>query len=287
MKARAPARMPAARWDSPVLSHGMCRDMPGVARVSRTPPRNRRPSRTRCAARQESESARTACRPIRGPTMARPPERHRARDERLGIHAPARQLPREMFVILLERRREGRICFLNERFADQNPVLHKALYHTVGVTRKSYLAFDLGAESGRAVLARLEAGLVRIDEIHRFPNTPLAEAGTLRWDVHALWREMRHALSLVGDTALSGIAVDSWGVDYALLGAAGRAAREPLSLSRRAQRGRHGRCAGHRAPGRYLRRHRRAVHADQHDLPALRREPADAAPCSTPPNASS
>jgi rhamnulokinase len=95
------------------------------------------------------------------------------------------------------------------------------------VARKSYLAFDLGAESGRAVLARLEAGIVRMDEVHRFPNTPLAEAGTLRWDVHALWREMRHALALVGGATLSGIAVDSWGVDYALLDAQGELLENP------------------------------------------------------------
>jgi rhamnulokinase len=95
------------------------------------------------------------------------------------------------------------------------------------MTQTSYLAFDLGAESGRAVLARLEGGLVRIDEIHRFANTPLAEAGTLRWDVQALWREMRHALALTGDTALSGIAVDSWGVDYALLSARGELLENP------------------------------------------------------------
>ncbi len=95
------------------------------------------------------------------------------------------------------------------------------------MTQTSYLAFDLGAESGRAVLARLEGGLVRIDELHRFANTPLAESGTLRWDVQALWREMRHALSLAGNTALSGIAVDSWGVDYALLNAEGELLENP------------------------------------------------------------
>jgi rhamnulokinase len=95
------------------------------------------------------------------------------------------------------------------------------------MTQTSYLAFDLGAESGRAVLARLEGGLVRMEEIHRFANTPLAEAGTLRWDVHALWREMRHALSLADGTTLSGIAVDSWGVDYALLSAEGDLLENP------------------------------------------------------------
>ena len=95
------------------------------------------------------------------------------------------------------------------------------------MTPQSYLAFDLGAESGRAVLARLEAGIVRMEEVHRFPNVPVFEAGTLRWDVHALWREMRDALARVSDTELSGIAVDSWGVDYALLGADGGLIENP------------------------------------------------------------
>jgi rhamnulokinase len=95
------------------------------------------------------------------------------------------------------------------------------------VARNSYLAFDLGAESGRAVLAHLEAGLVRIDEIHRFANTPIVEPASLRWDVHALWQEMQHALGLVEDTELSGIAVDTWGVDYALLGPQGQLLEHP------------------------------------------------------------
>jgi rhamnulokinase len=95
------------------------------------------------------------------------------------------------------------------------------------VAGKSYLAFDLGAESGRAILARLDAGTVRIEELHRFANTPLREAGTLRWDVHALWRDMRQGLSLVGDTPLSSIAVDAWGVDYALLDARGQLLENP------------------------------------------------------------
>ena len=66
-----------------------------------------------------------------------------------------------------------------------------------------------------------------MQEVHRFPNNPVSEAGALHWDVHALWREMRDALARVGDTELSGIAVDSWGVDYALLGADGRLIENP------------------------------------------------------------
>ena len=92
---------------------------------------------------------------------------------------------------------------------------------------KAYLAFDLGAESGRAVLGRLEAGIVRLDELHRFPNTPIAAPDSLRWDVPALWREMRHGLSLARETELSGMAVDTWGVDYALLDRQGTLLENP------------------------------------------------------------
>jgi rhamnulokinase len=81
---------------------------------------------------------------------------------------------------------------------------------------KNYLAFDIGAESGRAVLARLTGETIVIEEIHRFPNQPLQHSGSLRWDVKRLWNEIRKALSKV-DCELQGIGVDTWGVDYALL----------------------------------------------------------------------
>jgi sugar (pentulose or hexulose) kinase len=54
------------------------------------------------------------------------------------------------------------------------------------VAAKAYLAFDLGAESGRALLARLRDGLLEVDEVHRFANTPIREDGSLRWDARAL-----------------------------------------------------------------------------------------------------
>ena len=95
------------------------------------------------------------------------------------------------------------------------------------MTSKAYLAFDLGAESGRAVLGHLDGGHLRFDEIHRFPNTPIVDGVSLRWNVHALWHEMQRALTLVEDRNLSGIAVDTWGVDYALLGRDGQLLEDP------------------------------------------------------------
>lgn len=96
------------------------------------------------------------------------------------------------------------------------------------MTSKAYLAFDLGAESGRAVLGRMDDGRLGFDEIHRFANTPLVESSSLRWNVHALWQEMQHALTLVEGVELSGIAVDTWGVDYALLGPQGELLENPF-----------------------------------------------------------
>src|SRR5215469_5725063 len=83
---------------------------------------------------------------------------------------------------------------------------------------RPHLAFDLGAESGRALLGRVRAGAISVEEIRRFPNEPVADGGSLRWDAGRLWLEMRKAISVVEDEPLAGIGVDAWGVDYALLG---------------------------------------------------------------------
>jgi rhamnulokinase len=92
---------------------------------------------------------------------------------------------------------------------------------------RSFLAFDLGAESGRALLARLEAGILRTQEIHRFPNEPVAYGGSLHWDVPRLWFEMRKALKCLEPGPLASIGVDTWGVDYALLGERGELLQNP------------------------------------------------------------
>jgi rhamnulokinase len=82
----------------------------------------------------------------------------------------------------------------------------------------AYLAFDLGAESGRAVLGRLRAGKLELQEIHRFPNRTVKVGDSLYWDVLHLWDEMQEGLTLAAkETALVSLGVDTWGVDFALL----------------------------------------------------------------------
>lgn len=93
--------------------------------------------------------------------------------------------------------------------------------------RKPYLAFDFGAESGRAVLARLQSGILTTEEVHRFPNEPVEYGGSLHWDVLRLWLEVRKALRCVEKMELAGIGVDAWGVDYALLGEHGELLQNP------------------------------------------------------------
>ena len=92
---------------------------------------------------------------------------------------------------------------------------------------KPYLAFDFGAESGRAVLAYLQAGILTTEEVHRFPNEPVEYGGSLHWDVVRLWLEIRKALVRMGEVELAGIGVDAWGVDYALLGESGELLENP------------------------------------------------------------
>lgn len=90
-----------------------------------------------------------------------------------------------------------------------------------------YLAFDLGAESGRAMLGRLQSGRLELTEIHRFANQPLRDGGSLRWDIHRLWAEMEGSMARA-PKGLASIGVDTWGVDFALVDAAGKLLENPF-----------------------------------------------------------
>ncbi|MGA8441679.1 MAG: rhamnulokinase family protein [Candidatus Sulfotelmatobacter sp.] len=93
--------------------------------------------------------------------------------------------------------------------------------------RRPYLAFDFGAESGRAVLVHLESGILTTEEIHRFRNEPVEYGSSLHWDVPRLWFEVRKALACIENMELAAIGVDAWGVDYALLGERGELLHNP------------------------------------------------------------
>ena len=82
----------------------------------------------------------------------------------------------------------------------------------------NFLAFDLGASSGRAIIGSLENGKLSLQEIHRFGNGPQEQSGELYWDYAALENELVTGLgkALATGVKIDGISIDTWGVDYVL-----------------------------------------------------------------------
>ncbi len=101
-----------------------------------------------------------------------------------------------------------------------------------------FLAFDIGAESGRAMVGTLVDGRLELREIHRFPNGPISLFGRLHWDVYALLEELKKGLAVCAAEcpSVESLAVDTWGVDFGLLAADGSllglpfAYREPRNI---------------------------------------------------------
>ena len=83
-----------------------------------------------------------------------------------------------------------------------------------------YLALDLGAESGRGLLGSFDGERLVLEEVHRFANGPVRMADTLYWDLPRLFEEIK--IGLGKGTArgglLDGVGLDTWGVDFGLLG---------------------------------------------------------------------
>ncbi len=88
---------------------------------------------------------------------------------------------------------------------------------------KKILAFDLGAESGRGVLGLFDGRKLRLEVIHRFPNGPVRTLDTMHWDVLRLYSEMLATLRrcAADHGEIASLGVDTWGVDFGLLGRGG------------------------------------------------------------------
>lgn len=88
---------------------------------------------------------------------------------------------------------------------------------------QKYAAIDLGAESGRVLVGSFDGEKLTLDEAHRFANTSVhvghANGETLHWDVLRLWSDIQDGLAkaITQHGQLSGIGVDTWGVDFGLL----------------------------------------------------------------------
>lgn len=95
---------------------------------------------------------------------------------------------------------------------------------------KKLLVFDFGASSGRAIMfTKSEEGGSELvaEEIHRFKNTPIIVFGTLCWDIDKLFGEVKKILPKAIEMGAEAIAVDTWGVDFALINAKGEYVEKP------------------------------------------------------------
>lgn len=83
---------------------------------------------------------------------------------------------------------------------------------------KKVLAFDLGASSGRGIVATLDGGKITLNEVHRFENNGVSVRGTLYWDIIYLFNQIKQGIV---NARLAGgfdcIGIDTWGVDFGIV----------------------------------------------------------------------
>src|SRR5687767_2908328 len=87
-------------------------------------------------------------------------------------------------------------------------------------------AVDLGASSGRVMVARAGPDRLDLTEAARFGNEPVRLGGTLHWDILALYRGVLAGLRAAGP--VNSIGIDAWAVDYGLLDATGALLGNPV-----------------------------------------------------------
>ena len=97
---------------------------------------------------------------------------------------------------------------------------------------KNYLAFDLGASNGRAILGQFDGEKITMKELHRFENNYVEMNGVYYWDTPYLYNQLKQGLLKFvqgGYGELDSFGIDTWGVDYGLLDRNGQLAGLPRS----------------------------------------------------------
>ncbi len=96
-----------------------------------------------------------------------------------------------------------------------------------------FAAIDLGASSGRVIAGVFSPAKVELHEIARFANGPVQIENSLHWDFDALWTAVKNGLERLGEFAekrglpVVSIGVDTWAVDYGLIGVNGELLAAP------------------------------------------------------------
>ncbi len=94
---------------------------------------------------------------------------------------------------------------------------------------KRVLALDFGASSARAMRAVTDGETLTVTELHRWENIPIEIDGRLHWNIDALFREVCVSLRRAARAGgVDAIGIDTWGVDFGLLGADGALLEPPV-----------------------------------------------------------
>ena len=96
---------------------------------------------------------------------------------------------------------------------------------------RTYLAADLGASSGRVLAGLFDGRRITLQEAYRFANGGVLANDRLYWDLLGLWRELQTGLRAAADQhggQVASVGVDTWGVDFGLLGSDGNLLASPL-----------------------------------------------------------
>jgi len=94
-----------------------------------------------------------------------------------------------------------------------------------------YFAVDLGATSGRTILGSFVDGELKLEEVNRFPNQLIEAQGHFYWDIYELYRNIIEGLKIAASQGanITSIGVDTWGVDFVMVGKDGQFLRQPFA----------------------------------------------------------
>ena len=103
--------------------------------------------------------------------------------------------------------------------------------------KHTFLAFDCGATSGRALLGTFTDGGFSMEEVYRFPNGITELHGRYYWDILAIYAHFRRCLAELSaqGVRIDSIGIDTWGVDFGFVADDGnvlgypRAYRDPYT----------------------------------------------------------
>ena len=106
---------------------------------------------------------------------------------------------------------------------------------------KYFIAFDLGATSGRTILGTLTGDKLTLEEVTRFPNQMLQLNGHFYWNIFSLYENLKKGLAAVAQkkVPVTSIGIDTWGVDFAFVNEEGAlielpyAYRDPQTIGKK------------------------------------------------------